>query len=218
MKNTVKWIIIALSLVGIIVGATLLYNKLGGEYKGNNLIENTPQDNSATDSTAESDNSETQKANDSEKNENSADNSENNKQVNSAPDFTVLDYNGNEVKLSDYCGKPVVLNFWATWCYYCKEEMPDFNEAYKAYPNVQFLMVNATDGVSETTETAKKYIEENGFEFDVFFDTKLDAVNTYYVTGFPQTFFIDANGNLIARGNGMLDLETLKKGIGMITE
>ena len=135
-----------------------------------------------------------------------------------APDFTVLDYDGNEVKLSDFKGKPVVLNVWATWCYYCKEEMPDFNKAYKNYPEVQFLMINATDGVQETMSAAKKYVEDEGFEFDVFFDTKLEAVNNYRITGFPATFFIDEDGNLVTRGNGMLDYDTLVRGIEMILE
>ena len=135
-----------------------------------------------------------------------------------APDFTVLDYNGNEVNLSDFAGKPIVLNFWATWCYYCKAEMADFNKAYANYPNVQFLMVNATDGERETVASAKKYVEQNGYDFDVFFDVNGDAVNTYGITGFPTTYFIDKDGNLIARGVGMLDYETLEQGIGMITE
>ena len=55
-----------------------------------------------------------------------------------------------------------------------------------------------------------------GFEFEVLYDTNLEAVNSYYVTGFPQTFFIDAEGRLIAQGNGMLDYETLERGISMI--
>lgn len=135
-----------------------------------------------------------------------------------APDFTVLDSEGNEVQLSDYVGKPIVLNFWATWCYYCKEEMPDFDRAYEKYPDVQFLMVNATDGVQETMASAKEYVEQEGFQFDVFFDTNFDAVNAYQVSGFPATFFIDENGNLVTYGRGMLDFETLEKGIQMITE
>lgn len=133
-----------------------------------------------------------------------------------APDFEVVDWNGNKVKLSDFAGKPVVLNFWATWCHYCKVEMPDFDKAYENYPNVQFLMVNATDGIQETMEKAKAYVEKEGYKFDVFFDTKLEAVNKYRVSGFPATFFIDANGKIVARGNGALDYESLIKGIEMI--
>lgn len=130
-----------------------------------------------------------------------------------APNFVVLDYQGNEVSLDDFKGKPVVLNFWATWCNYCKVEMPDFDKAYKEYPEVQFMMIDATDGVQETIDGAKAYVEDNNFEFDVFFDTKLEAVNNYYVTGFPMTFFIDADGYVVAKANGMINYETLDKWI-----
>lgn len=189
MKKNVKWVIIAVLLAAIIMGATLLYNRLSNDYSGNNLMdESQMQDDTASNS------------------------------ANAAPDFTVLDFEGNEVKLSDYKGRPVVLNFWATWCYYCKLEMPDFNEAYKKYPDVQFLMVNATDGVQETMSSAKEYINKENYQFDIFFDTTLEAVNAYYVTGFPSTFFIDKDGNLVTRGSGMLDMETLEKGIKMINE
>lgn len=130
-----------------------------------------------------------------------------------APDFTVLDYNGREVSLSNYKGKPTVLNFWATWCYYCKEEMPDFDKAYKENPNVQFLMVNATDGYQETMEQAKKYYEDSGFSFPVFFDTQMSAVNAYGVSGFPATVIIDEEGNVVNYFSGMIDKETLQRAI-----
>ncbi len=133
-----------------------------------------------------------------------------------APDFTVFDMNGNAVKLSDFKGRPVVLNFWATWCYYCKKEMPDFNAVAEKYPEVQFLMVNATDGVQETEAKARQYIKEQGFTFDVFFDTRLDAVYTYGVNSFPTTYFIDAKGNIVARAGGMMDAETLEDAIDKI--
>ena len=118
-------------------------------------------------------------------------------------DFTALDYNGNTVKLSDYVGKPVVLNFWATWCGYCKQEMPDFDRAAKDFPDVTFLMVNATDGVSETVASAKKYVEDEGYEnFTVLFDTKSEAQITYGINAYPTTFFIDETGTprLYAQG------------------
>lgn len=134
-----------------------------------------------------------------------------------APDFTVLNEEGEEVKLSDYYGKPIVLNFWATWCYYCKEEMPDFEKVYKEHPEVQFLMVNATDGVRETVEIAKAYIAEKGYTFPVVFDTEQEAVTAYYITGYPTTWFIDKDGYLVTYANGMLSYENLLKGIGFIT-
>jgi len=197
MKNIWKWIIIAALLIGFIAGASVLYNKLSKDYKGDSLSPTS----SATD-TASNSASETSSKDDEENF--------------SAPDFKVLDMDGNEVSLSDFKGKPIVLNFWATWCYYCKEEMPDFNKAYKEYPNLQFLMVNATDGVQETKEKATKYVKEQGFDFPIFFDENREAVTNYQVTGFPATYFIDAEGKLVTYASGMIDYETLQKGIGMI--
>ena len=192
MKNSVKWIIIALLLVGILAGSMFLYNKYGDEYLNQGAGQQT---NSTTESTTE------------EVNENSA------------PDFTVTDINGNKVNLSDYKGKPVVVNFWATWCYYCKVEMPDFNEAYKNYPDVQFLMVNATDGQRETVEIAKSYIEQEQYDFDVFFDTiDRNAVRTYNVSSYPQTLFIDKDGNIVSQRIGMLSKDILVQEIEKITE
>ena len=190
MKNSVKWIIIALLLVGILAGSMFLYNKYGDEYLNQGAGQQT---NSTTESTTE----------------------EMNK--NPAPDFTVTDINGNKVNLSDYNGKPVVLNFWATWCYYCKVEMPDFNEVYKEYPDVQFLMVNATDGKHETVEIAKSYIEQEQYDFDVFFDTvDRNAVKTYNVSSYPQTLFIDKDGNIVSQRIGMLTKDALEMEIEKI--
>ena len=130
--------------------------------------------------------------------------------------FTVYDSDLNEVELEDYIGKPIVVNFWASWCYYCKIEMPDFNEAYKSYPDVQFMMINYTDGNDETVATARAYIEETGYEFPVFFDRKLDASEKYGVEAFPTTFFISASGDLVKAHRGAMSLETLQEYLALI--
>ena len=136
--------------------------------------------------------------------------------TNPAPNFTVLDYNGNQVKLSDYIGKPIVLNFWATWCGYCRVEMPDFERARQENPDVLFLMVNATDGEFDTVDSAKAFIESNGYGFEVVFDTTGQAQNTYHVTRFPITYFIDEVGNLVAYARGAISYNTLIDVIGRI--
>ena len=201
MKNTVKWIIIATLLVGILAGSMFLYDKYGDEYLNQGIGQQT--------------NSTTEIPSDTQENTSSEESTtESNK--NSAPDFTVTDADGNNVKLSDFNGKPVVLNFWATWCYYCKVEMPDFNEAYKEYPDVQFLMVNATGTRGETVESAKAFIEQENYEFPIFFDTQHDALRTYGVSSYPQTIFIDKDGNIVSRRVGMLTKDVLEQNIEMI--
>jgi|GEM_PF-488500 len=133
----------------------------------------------------------------------------------SAMDFTVYDANGNAVKLSDYIGKPIVLNFWASWCGPCRNEMPAFHEKYLALGGeIQFLMVNMTG--YETLATAQEFIAENGYTFPVLYDTESDAANTYSVYSLPTTYFIDAEGYLIAVATGAINADTLQSGIDMI--
>lgn len=133
-----------------------------------------------------------------------------------APNFIVQDKDGNAVQLSDFAGKPVVINFWATWCGYCKLEMPDFDRAYKEYPDVVFLMINATDGVYETKEKADAYVASEGFTFSVYYDLASMAQTAYAITGYPTTVFINAQGDVVAKEVGMIDYATLAQGIALI--
>ena len=134
-----------------------------------------------------------------------------------APDFTVYDFDGNEVKLSDYLGKPVVLNFWARWCGPCKMEMPDFDEKHQELgSDVQFLMINLTDGNTETVEGASSFIASMGYIFPGFYDTSSMAAALYGVSAIPTTFFIDAEGYAIAQATGAIDGNTLQTGIDLI--
>ena len=134
-----------------------------------------------------------------------------------APDFSVVDAEGNTVKLSDMAGKPVVLNFWASWCPPCKKEMPDFDKVYQELGDeVQFMMVDMTDGQRETVETATKYVEDQGYALPIFFDTQLEAAYQYSVQSIPKTYFIDKDGYLVAGVQGTIDEEALRRGIDMI--
>lgn len=134
-----------------------------------------------------------------------------------APDFTVYDSQGSAVRLSDYRGTPVVLNFWASWCGPCQREMPDFDALYQQLGDeVQVLMVNVTDGSRETMITAWDFLADKGYLLPVVYDTAGEAAAAYGVYALPSTYFIDAQGYAIARANGAIDQETLQKGIDMI--
>ena len=130
-----------------------------------------------------------------------------------APDFSVLDWDGNEVHFSDYVGKPIVLNFWAHWCGPCQMEMPEFNAAYERLGGeVTFLMVHEGAAVDD----GKEKVTEGGYTFPVVFDVDSAAGNLYGITAFPTTFFIDKEGYLQAYYMGAMDADLLQQGLDLI--
>lgn len=196
MKKTILWIAGLCALAGLITGAYFLYDSLKDNYSPDVLAPVNPTETTAPDAADDP----TQEPVDY-----------------SAPDFTVYDADGNPVKLSDMEGKPVVVNFWASWCPPCKAEMPDFEAMYKKYGDrVVFMMVNMTDGMQETREQGLKHVQDHGYTFPVYFDLDMDAAYTYYVTTLPQTYFITADGDLYTYAHSMLDAATLEKVIGWI--
>ena len=133
---------------------------------------------------------------------------------NLAPDFTVTDAEGNPVKLSDFRGKGVVLNFWASWCGPCKSEMPHFQEAYEEYgEDVHFLMVNMSEALGDSRANADAFLTEGGYSFPVYYDDNAECAYGYGVSGIPMTFFIDAQGNLVSSKTGMIAKADLERRI-----
>lgn len=134
-----------------------------------------------------------------------------------AQDFTVYDKEGKEVKLSEYIGKPIVMNFWASWCTPCQIEMPEFQKKYEELGDeVHFLMINMTASGGETVDRAYAFVKNGGYTFPVVFDTEHEAAGTYGASALPTTFFINEEGYIVNQIVGTLNEELLQQGIDMI--
>lgn len=180
-------LIAAMALLVFIGGAYLLYGRLAYDYGQVGL---TPQDTST---------------------------SQDSQAAQTAPDFTIMDWDGNTTTLHDFIGKPIIVNFWASWCGPCKSEMPALEDAWQQYgEEIHFLIINLTDGSRETEASARAYIEQMGYTFPVYFDTTLSAAMTYGASSIPLTYFLSADGVAIARHIGALDEDLLQQGIDLI--
>ncbi len=110
-----------------------------------------------------------------------------------APNFTIMDLEGNKVNLADSKGKPVFINFWASWCDPCREEMPYIQDAYEKYnQEIEFLMINVIE--TDTLTKMEEFVEEFELTFPVLLDKKDAVSNLYRVNGYPTSFFINEQG------------------------
>lgn len=139
---------------------------------------------------------------------------ENNEKI-EALEFTLYDQYGNEHKLSDYKGKTVFLNFWATWCPPCKAEMPYIEELYKEYSKnkddvVILGLASPNLGREGDHGYIEKFLNEENYTFPVLFDEGGNLVYQYGINAFPSTFIIDKDGYIIQYVPGAMDKETMK--------
>lgn len=128
-----------------------------------------------------------------------------------APNFTVTDISGKTVSLSDFKGKIVVLDFWATWCGPCKAALPAMQmtvNKYQADPNVKFLFIHTWEQVSNPKEEAIKYFADNNYKLPLYMDVRdpstrrNPAVSAFDVKGIPAKFVIDGQGNIRFKTSG----------------
>lgn len=202
MDQKKKSLLIALALVLVLAVAAALYGVLGKGGAGLAVYE-TSSSNSAP-------------AGGGEQSSSAASSSQ--AQAVAAPDFTVYDGEGETVTLLSLLDGPAIVNFWASTCPPCREEMPDFQAAYEEYGDrITFVMVDGVGSMmNETQEAGASYVAEQGFTFPVYFDNDRDAVTQYGITAFPTTYFIGEDGTVVAGARGMLDAATLEQGISMI--
>lgn len=131
-----------------------------------------------------------------------------------APDFTLVDQYGETHTLSDYAGKTVFLNFWATWCGPCKSEMPEIQALYEKYGENQgdLIVLGVANPKTEdapynqdvTQAEVEQFLEDNGYTFPVVMDTTGEIFYYYGITAFPTTFMIGVDGNVFGYVPGAL--------------
>lgn len=127
------------------------------------------------------------------------------------PEFTIQNNEGEEVSISDYRGKKVIINFWASWCPPCIEEMPEFQALHNELDPEEtvLLAINLTDGQRETKTLANSFLAENNLDMNVLYDTQGNAFYEFNVTSIPQTFFLDEEGTVQYSILGMTNKITL---------
>ncbi|RBP46899.1 cytochrome c biogenesis protein/redoxin [Garciella nitratireducens] len=149
------------------------------------------------------------------KKEPSEENVENGKDKFPAIDFTLVDQYGEIHTLSEYKGKVVFLNFWATWCPPCRMEMPDIEEVYKEKgKNAEDVIILGVAGPNLGREGSKEeiiaFLKEEGYTYPVVFDETGDIMATYSIQSLPTTFIIDRDGNIVDYILGAMSKETME--------
>jgi len=218
----------------VLVGAYLPHHNLSKDTQTDQLVVLPPEGNGQqTQSQQQTEQTESQKQTESTQSQEQTESTESRQQTEStenseaaantetqqkpqiqAPNFTVYDATGKPVQLHDFVGKPIVLNFWASWCGPCRSEMPEFQAVSDELAGqVTFLMINAG---GESAEDVKAFLDQTGYTFPVYYDTANSAAIAYGVTAFPTTYFLNAKGDVVTYAVGAINKATLLKGISYI--
>ena len=133
-----------------------------------------------------------------------------------APDFTLKDLDGQMVTLSSMRGKIVLINFWATWCPPCKQEMPDLEKAYQKYREQGIVFLGVDQG--ESADTVRQFVRKNGYNWMFLLDSYLDVSKSYRASAIPMTFFVDSQGIIRDTQVGPLTLSSLETKLAKIRQ
>lgn len=188
-------------------------NEQGNQNNADNATNNT------TDNVADSTSGEENAGDKAVDSSSASENQEEAPELYPAVDFTLTDQYGNEHKLSDYKGKVVFLNFWATWCPPCREEMPHIEELYKEYnlneDEVVFLgIANPKSEAYPYNQDEKKediisFLDEYGYTFPTVFDETGEIFQNYYISAFPTTYMINKDGNILGYVAGAMSKDIM---------
>jgi peroxiredoxin len=112
-----------------------------------------------------------------------------------APDFTLTNLDGEKVKLSDLKGQVVMINFWASWCGPCRQEMPLLNDIYAGYKKAGFVLLGVN--LDESADDAKSFLKKTPVNFPVLLDSQGKVADLYKNQAMPSSYFVDRKGNLV---------------------
>ena len=133
-----------------------------------------------------------------------------------APEFELEDLDGNIVRLADLKGKNILVNFWATWCPFCVDEMPDLQLLYEKYKDDDFIVLAIN--VQESKEKAAGYLEEAGIDLPVLLDKDSRIAALYGATSIPLTIAVNKDGVAVTGYRGKLTLDQMETMYKMLVE
>lgn len=208
MNKKVLFVVLSAVLIALLVGAVFIYDELYEDYSDrNSQMQTVDKDKVVNESTVSAHEQEPNQESNREQNQEQTDNK--------VPDVEFYDADGNSVMLSSFFDKPIVLNFWATWCGPCKSEMPGFNSLYEEYKDrVNFVFLNVSDDENSVAE----FLDENGYSFPPYFDKTQVASYTYGASSIPLTFVMHKGGEMYGYQMGALSKEALEEALKNVLE